>query len=99
MEDMREAIRIEQVLRGVCAPGIPRPQVELAAGTPPQASLATELIRRDRQDCDDCRPRPEVFPPAGTGATLRLARRAGRFPGCDRLRHRTSPRPAYRVGR
>src|SRR5215208_5082209 len=42
VEHVRKAVRIQQVLGVVRTPGIPSPQEQVVARTPPQASLAAE---------------------------------------------------------
>ena len=61
MEQVREAVGVEEVLRGPRAPGVAGPQRGPAATTPPQTPLMMKLERRGGQKRGSRDPWPEIF--------------------------------------
>ena len=63
VQHVRKGKRAKELLRVVRAPSVARPQTQMIARTPPQASLAMKLVRRCQQNCDDGEPRQRSFHP------------------------------------
>src|SRR5205823_1022673 len=74
-QNVCEGVRVEELLRGVVAPGVTDPEGEVTAGTDPEPPLYVELECRRQEHGDDGEPRPglphRVSPSA---AAPRLAR-------------------------
>src|SRR5207237_1056509 len=98
MQNVCEGIRVEELLRGVVAPGVTDPEGEVAAGTDPEPPLYVELECRRQEHGDDSEPRsgpsqrvstrlglPQRASTSAAAPRLARSRNATAVPACARL--------------